>query len=473
MAHKSLVTKLSVLAAVAVLAVPAGDVLAFNTIKLPDGTSAHWSGEDMPIPYYVNSAGSGLSSGVEDAMQAGFASWMEPRCTYIEFEYQGTSDSKDALPTDTFNNLFFVTGSWPDELGGAGVIAVCTPAIYSDGVIRDADIRFNAADFQWSLTGEAGKMDVQNIATHEEGHFLGLDHTEVLDATMYPYSTKGDTERRTPKKDDINGVCHIYPNSEAATGAFGEVCTDPSECDSGVCASDGFCSQECDPANLGSDCPGGYRCDEDESVCLPGDETNDLCTTCDTGVDCLSGLCLDDGNMSICSRSCLPGEEFCPSGYYCAEIEDSEMGGCWPEGESCEGVAEEQPAEYNKPCDENIPCKTGLVCVFVTDTDARCLYYCEEGSDTCPDGTVCHGLYGGGGACAEATADGGIGVPDIGGGGGGGGGGADGGGGGDADEGLGSCECSAVGVDARGHATFLAFFASIAALVVFVVRRRQ
>jgi len=29
--------------------------------------------------------------------------------------------------------------------------------------------------FTWSLTGEAGKMDVQNIMTHEFGHWCSLD----------------------------------------------------------------------------------------------------------------------------------------------------------------------------------------------------------------------------------------------------------------------------------------------------------
>jgi hypothetical protein len=59
--------------------------------------------------------------------------------------------------------------------------------------------------------------DVQNTATHEFGHFLGLAHPPVEAATMYAYAPPGQTSKRILNQDDINGICDIYPlNAQTA-----------------------------------------------------------------------------------------------------------------------------------------------------------------------------------------------------------------------------------------------------------------
>ena len=67
--------------------------------------------------------------------------------------------------------------------------------------------------FMWSLTGEVGKMDVQNIMTHELGHFCGLkDLYNDADywLTMYGYSDYGLTYARALGLGDINGLKAVY-----------------------------------------------------------------------------------------------------------------------------------------------------------------------------------------------------------------------------------------------------------------------
>lgn len=53
--------------------------------------------------------------------------------------------------------------------------------------------------------------DVQNTATHEFGHFIGLAHPPDMAATMYAYAPPGQTSKRVLNQDDINGLCDIYP----------------------------------------------------------------------------------------------------------------------------------------------------------------------------------------------------------------------------------------------------------------------
>ena len=73
------------------------------------------------------------------------------------------------------------------------------------------DAVFNS-DYDWSLSGEANKMDYQNIATHEFGHALGLGHPEstCTEETMYAFASFGETKKRTLELGDIAGVNELY-----------------------------------------------------------------------------------------------------------------------------------------------------------------------------------------------------------------------------------------------------------------------
>jgi len=115
------------------------------------------------------------------------------------FSYQGTT-SLSAGKRDNYNVV-----AW----GGyqAGVIAV-TYIWYSGSQILETDTKMNIV-YKWSLLGEAGKMDVQNIMTHEFGHWAGLaDLYNDVDywLTMYGYADYGETYKRTLGLGDISGL---------------------------------------------------------------------------------------------------------------------------------------------------------------------------------------------------------------------------------------------------------------------------
>ncbi len=72
---------------------------------------------------------------------------------------------------------------------------------------------YDDTDYDWSLAGEAGKMDFENIATHELGHTFGL--RDMYDAscavqTMYGYADFGETNKRTLESGDIKGISELY-----------------------------------------------------------------------------------------------------------------------------------------------------------------------------------------------------------------------------------------------------------------------
>ncbi|MDB4987842.1 MAG: hypothetical protein JWN04_3020, partial [Myxococcaceae bacterium] len=58
-------------------------------------------------------------------------------------------------------------------------------------------------------------VDLQNVATHEIGHFLGLAHSADARATMWCAAERGDHEKRTLESDDELGLCAMYKSGAA------------------------------------------------------------------------------------------------------------------------------------------------------------------------------------------------------------------------------------------------------------------
>ena len=120
----------------------------------------------------------------------------------------------------TWNNasspFYFNSGSGGHMVkasnSGSGLLAITSVSV-SGSTITDCDLTVNTF-YSWSTSGEVGKYDVQNMLTHELGHWLSLDDLYSLsdsEKTMYHASTTGETKKRTLDQDDLNGINAIYP----------------------------------------------------------------------------------------------------------------------------------------------------------------------------------------------------------------------------------------------------------------------
>lgn len=93
------------------------------------------------------------------------------------------------------------------------------------GEIFDADIELNSAGFDFTTgdgpicprgsqaadRGACVSTDLENTVTHELGHFLGLDHSDVVASTMYRSADLGETSKRSLHRDDLECFCAMYP----------------------------------------------------------------------------------------------------------------------------------------------------------------------------------------------------------------------------------------------------------------------
>lgn len=84
------------------------------------------------------------------------------------------------------------------------------------GEIYDVDMEFNEDDHTYAVCPTPagctdGSVDLQNVVTHEAGHYFGLAHSSVSTASMFASSSAGEVGKRILKADDLEGFCTIYP----------------------------------------------------------------------------------------------------------------------------------------------------------------------------------------------------------------------------------------------------------------------
>lgn len=128
---------------------------------------------------------------------------------------QETSEllSADQTAPDDRNEVYF--GDIPSA-GAIGVTIVwgifSGPA--SVRVLTEWDQVYDDVDFEWTDDGlsEPTRMDFRNIAAHELGHAVGLDHPSNLctEETMYRYASYGETKKIDLHAGDILGVSTLY-----------------------------------------------------------------------------------------------------------------------------------------------------------------------------------------------------------------------------------------------------------------------
>ena len=184
----------------------------------------HWARDSFAIQWHMNpnKGGNIDESGntVGNVIAASFNTWMAAPNASISIS-RGADTTVTSAGNDGINLICFVcTGDFSEEKETLAV-TITTVALSSGGddghggttrfagQLLDADMLFNPSrSFSTNGTVSDNVNDLQTVATHEAGHFLGLGHSAVVRAVMFPYSP--DTQR-TLSYDDDAGIATQYP----------------------------------------------------------------------------------------------------------------------------------------------------------------------------------------------------------------------------------------------------------------------
>lgn len=169
---------------------------------------AHWA--SSPVTFYVNPVNADVSqSAAIAALQAGMDVWNTQSGTSFRYQYGGTA-TDTATAYDNRNVIFF------RNVSNGSTIATTYSWWSSSNELLDSDIIFWDGGFTF-FTGSSGcgvvanAAYIEDIAAHELGHALGLNHSTSTDATMYPSYSYCSQAFRTLAADDINGAKALYP----------------------------------------------------------------------------------------------------------------------------------------------------------------------------------------------------------------------------------------------------------------------
>ena len=184
-------------------------VLGGRTLSWPSNT----------IDWRLNNAGSDdITDGSHEvAIRKAFDAWEAVSGSKIKFQEGARTSSKDISDPNKHIVLFDENNSTGLFPAGSGIVAM-TPIWYqpSSGQITDADIVFNGKDWSWATDGNPGAFDVQDVLTHEIGHFIGLDHSPSISASLWPYVSTGQYLHRSLSTDDQAGVIAIASKGQDA-----------------------------------------------------------------------------------------------------------------------------------------------------------------------------------------------------------------------------------------------------------------
>lgn len=218
-------------AAALLLAIPAFSYLNEYTGTAPD----RWDFAAFPVTYAINpNVGANVHGGVAAAtavINASFATWNAAPNAAINVTAAGTTtaakNGADGVnlicfncPGDYSKDSTTLAVTWTTIATSAGEDTKHGTQSTFAGQIFDADILFNP-NVQWTTSGTPTdpQEDLQTVATHEIGHFLGLDHSAVVRAVMYPFAPPLLT---TLSYDDVAAISANYPKAvqDFPTGAI-------------------------------------------------------------------------------------------------------------------------------------------------------------------------------------------------------------------------------------------------------------
>jgi hypothetical protein len=106
-----------------------------------------------------------------------------------------------------------ITLSDNGHLCNGSCLAATLTGYYTGNTITDADVYTNTKHAYTSskeTDGCSGEYDIDGIMVHEVGHVIGIGHSDVTGATMFPTVSSCNYNNRTLEADDLAAKNDLY-----------------------------------------------------------------------------------------------------------------------------------------------------------------------------------------------------------------------------------------------------------------------
>ncbi|MAF67554.1 MAG: hypothetical protein CMJ84_18100 [Planctomycetes bacterium] len=195
-------------------------VIAHVRLRHPDnGNPLFWAApESVGVVIQAEGSDDVADGSDEAALRGAIATWNGVSDTTVRLVEDNDPAQQERTDWEQFGiNLMLFdednsSGYFPQ---GSSAVAITPVWFYSDGRIAGADVLFNGGSYTFSTDG--GGFDIQDVATHELGHLLGLDHTGFVGGTMYPYVDPSVILHRSLARDEEHALRAIYSAGSTAS----------------------------------------------------------------------------------------------------------------------------------------------------------------------------------------------------------------------------------------------------------------
>lgn len=176
--------------------------------ELDANTIGPWNDGNLTYAF-GNSTGQAVGDqAARAAVRNAFATW-SAASGQVDFSEVGSQDSPNVL-------VEWRPANDPDHSMVGGVLAHADfpPGFSIIGQGQTLPLHFDDDEHTWVVGTVPGAFDIETVALHEIGHCLGILHSSVRGAVMFP-SVRNNFIRHDPQPDDLLAIRELYGNGNA------------------------------------------------------------------------------------------------------------------------------------------------------------------------------------------------------------------------------------------------------------------
>lgn len=198
---------------------------AAETNETAGAGARHWQQETVDV--YVDPSLAWLGPSAFEAVREAARAWAKADPDLPKLRVQPLPEALQSSPSDgsLINVVRYAADGAPEAKGALAITSATseaeTLAIVGASIVINGEHRFAILE-QGRPADRSGPYDLQNVLTHEFGHFLGLgEDYDDPEATMYVESERGETKKRDLESVDVAAIASLYPTPEVAASGCG------------------------------------------------------------------------------------------------------------------------------------------------------------------------------------------------------------------------------------------------------------